>query len=108
MKISTRLTALALDWRQRENMDAIAIFCIALLAYIVGTVDDYALTLFQFGIDHSDWKADDIIFAILVVGVAMTIYGLHRNRDLVREIGARIRAEQEASSLARHDPLTGL
>jgi hypothetical protein len=78
MNLVTRLTALAFDWQRRKNMDAVAIFCIALLAYIVATVDDCALTLFQFGIDHSDWKADDIIFAILVVGVAMTIYGLRR------------------------------
>jgi hypothetical protein len=77
----TRLTTLALDWRRRENMDAIAIFCIALLAYVVGTVDDFAITLFQFGIDHAGWEADDIIFAILVVGVAMTVYGLRRYRD---------------------------
>jgi diguanylate cyclase (GGDEF)-like protein len=108
MNFLTRLIALALDWRRRENMDAIAIFCIALLAYVVGTVDDFAITLFQFGIDHADWEADDIIFAILVVGAAMTVYGLRRYRDLAREIKARIRAEQEASSLARHDPLTGL
>jgi len=73
MNFLTRPTTLAVGWRRRENMDAIAIFCIALLAYIVGTVDDCAIALFQFGIDHADWEADDIIFAILIVGVAMTV-----------------------------------
>jgi diguanylate cyclase (GGDEF)-like protein len=108
MNFATWLTALALDWRRRENMDAIAIFGIALLAYVVGTANDFALTLFQFGIDHAGWKANDIIFVILVVGIAMTIYGLRRYRDLARETKARIDAEQEASSLTRHDLLTGL
>lgn len=108
MNLRTRLAALAPDWRRRENKDAIVIFGIALLAYVAGTTSDFALTLFRFGIDNADWEADDIIFVILVVGIAMTVYGLRRYRDLVRETKARIDAEREASSLARHDPLTGL
>jgi diguanylate cyclase (GGDEF)-like protein len=36
------------------------------------------------------------------------IYGFRRYRDLSREIGARVQAEQQALKLARHDPLTGL
>jgi diguanylate cyclase (GGDEF)-like protein len=89
-------------------MDAIVILGIALLAYIAGTICDFASILFQFGIDHADWEADNILFAILVVGVAMTVCGLRRYVDLAREIKARVLAEQEASSLARHDSLTGL
>ena len=108
MNLQARLTAWMPDWRRRENKDAVVIFGIALLAYVVGTVNDFALTLFRFGIDNADWEADDIIFVVLVVGVAMIVYGSRRYGDLVRETKARIGAEQEASSLARHDPLTGL
>jgi diguanylate cyclase (GGDEF)-like protein len=108
MSFPTRLTALAPHWRRREHRDAIVIVAIAFLAYVAGTAGDFALILFRFGIDNADWEADDIIFVILVVGIAMTVYGSRRYRDLARETKARIDAEQEASSLARHDPLTAL
>ena len=80
----------------------------AVLTYAVGTFYDFALTLFQFGIDHADYQADDIIFVVFVLGVAMIVYGFRRYQDLSREIKARTSAEMEARNLARHDPLTGL
>jgi uncharacterized membrane protein len=112
MKLSTRLSqALPAGWsdcRRRDKRDAIVILGIAVLAYAVGTFCDFALTLFQYGIDHSDWNADDIIFVVFILGVAMTVYGFRRYQDLSREIKARTATELEARDLARHDPLTGL
>jgi uncharacterized membrane protein YidH (DUF202 family) len=77
------------DWRRRDKRDAIVILGIAVLALVVGTVQDIALTLFQFAIDHADEKADDIIFVVFVLGVAMTVYGFRRYEDVSREIEAR-------------------
>jgi diguanylate cyclase (GGDEF)-like protein len=62
----------------------------------------------QLGIDYADWEVDDIIFVVFMLSVALMLYGFRRYRDLSREIGARVEAEQEALKLARHDPLTGL
>lgn len=112
MKLSTRLSQVfpagRSDWRQRNKNRRFVIPGIAVLAYAVGTFYDFALMVFQFGMDHSDWDADDIIFVVFVLGGAMTVYGFHRYQDLSREIKARITAEREARELARHDPLTGL
>ena len=112
MKLSTRSSrAFPADWygwRRRDKRDAIVILGIAALTYAMGTFYDVALTLFQFGIDHADREADDIIFVVFVIGIAMTVYGFRRYQDVSRESKARIIAELEARNLARHDPLTGL
>jgi diguanylate cyclase (GGDEF)-like protein len=112
MKLSARLSrAFSADWSgwwRRDKRDAVVILVIAALAFVVGTVYDFALTLFQFAIDYADYEADDIIFVVFILGVAMTIYGFRRYQDVSREIKARTVAELEARNLARHDPLTGL
>ena len=96
------------DWKRRDTRDAIAIVVIAVFAYVVGTLYDFALALFQFGIAHADQEADDIIFVVFILGIAMTVFGMRRFQDLSREIKARAAAERDARDLARHDPLTGL
>jgi diguanylate cyclase (GGDEF)-like protein len=112
MKLSTRLTDAFptqwFDWKRRDTGDAIVIVGIAIFTYAVGTFYDFALTLFQFGIAHADQEADDIIFVVFILGIAMTVFGFRRYQDLSREIEARTAAERDARDLARHDPLTGL
>jgi diguanylate cyclase (GGDEF)-like protein len=112
MKLSARLSrAFSADWsgwRRRDKRDAAVILGIAVLTYVVGTTYDFALTLFQFGIDHAEYQVDDIIFVVFVLGLAMMVYGFRRYQDVSREIKSRIGAELEARKLARHDPLTGL
>src|SRR3984885_2454830 len=112
MKWSERLSrAFPTDWsgwQRRDKRDAVIILAIAAVAYGVGTAYDVALTLFQFGIDHADHEADDIIFVVFVLGLAMMVYAFRRYRDVSREIKARTIAERQALNLARHDPLTGL
>jgi len=112
MKLSTRLVDAFptqwVDWKRRDTRDAIVIVGIAIFTYAVGTFYDFALTLFQFGIAHADQEADDIIFVVFILGIAMTVFGFRRYQDLSREIEARTAAERDARDLARHDPLTGL
>src|SRR5450631_4577574 len=77
MKLSTRLTYAFpnqwFDWKRRDTRDAIVIVGIAIFTYAVGTFYDFALTLFQFGIAHADQEADDIIFVVFILGIAMTV-----------------------------------
>ena len=112
MKLSIRLAdAFSGEWfdgRRRHTRDAIVIVGIAIFTYTVGTFYDFALVLFQFGIAHADQDADDVIFVMFIVGIAMTVFGFRRYQDLSREIKARTAAERDARDLARHDPLTGL
>jgi diguanylate cyclase (GGDEF)-like protein len=114
MKVLTRLADAFpspgrwLDWRRRDVRDAIIIAGLAIFAFVVGTINDLTLALFQFGIDHADQEADDIIFVVFILGIAMTVFGFRRFQDLSREIKARTTAERVARDLARHDPLTGL
>jgi diguanylate cyclase (GGDEF)-like protein len=112
MKWSERLShVFPIDWsgwRRRDKRDAVIILAIAAVAYGLGTNYDFALHLFQFGIDHADQEADDIIFVVFVLGLAMMVYAFRRYRDLSLEIKARTIAELQARNLARHDPLTGL
>jgi diguanylate cyclase (GGDEF)-like protein len=96
------------SWQRRDRRDAVVILGIAAVAYGVGTAYDFALALFRFGIDHADHEADDIIFVVFVLGLAMMVYAFRRYRDVSREIKARTIAELQALNLARHDPLTGL
>src|ERR1700691_3381168 len=96
------------SWQRRDRRDAVIILGIAAVAYGVGTAYDFALALFQFGIDHANYAADDIIFVVFVLGLAMMVYAFRRYRDVSREIKARTIAELQALNLARHDPLTGL
>jgi diguanylate cyclase (GGDEF)-like protein len=96
------------DWRRGDVRDAVVILTVAGLAFVVSDLYGIPAKLFQFGVDYADWEVDDIIFVMLVLGVAMMVYGYRRYRDLSREIKARIGAELEARTLARHDPLTGL
>lgn len=112
MKLSTRFADVFptqwFDWKRRDTRDAVVIVVIAIFTYVVGTFYDFALALFQFGIAHADQKADDIIFVVFIVGIAMTVFGMRRFQDHSREIKARATAERDARDLARHDPLTGL
>lgn len=95
-------------WEQRHTSDALILIAIGLVTYAAAHFYDLPPHLLQFGLDHADWEADDLIFVVFILSAALIIYGFRRYRDLAREIKARIEAEEEARNLARHDPLTGL
>jgi diguanylate cyclase (GGDEF)-like protein len=107
-QLSSISRATWLDWRRRDTKDAIVLLAIALLVFLVAHFFDLPPHLLQFGLDNADWEADDIIFVVFILSIAMMIYGARRYQDLSHEIQARIEAEQEARNLAKHDPLTGL
>jgi diguanylate cyclase (GGDEF)-like protein len=97
-------------WLQRRDVqDAIALLGLALVTFVISTIYDLPLKMFNFASSHADWEVvDDVIFTALVLSVALIIYGLRRFQDFTREVKARRIAEAEARKLALHDPLTGL
>ena len=108
LKLSRIVPAIWFDWGRPEARDAVVLFGAAILSYVVAHTYDLAPKLFQLGIDYAEWELDDIIFVVVVMSIALTVYALRRYRDLSGEIKSRIAAETEARNLARHDPLTGL
>jgi diguanylate cyclase (GGDEF)-like protein len=96
------------DWRHPNTRDAVILLGTAALAYLSAHTFELAPKLFQFGVDYADWEVDDLIFVLFVLSIAMMVNLFRRYQDLSHEIEARISAEEEAHSLARHDPLTGL
>jgi diguanylate cyclase (GGDEF)-like protein len=96
-----------LKWRHRRTHDVIVLFGLGAVIFAMAHFYDLPPYLLQFGLDHADWEADDLIFVVFMLSAALMIYGVRRNRDLSREINGRIEAEARALTLARHDPLTG-
>ncbi|MBC9032249.1 GGDEF domain-containing protein [Sphingomonas sp. JC676] len=58
--------------------------------------------------EHEAWQLDEYFFMLIFGGVGALILAIRRSVDLALEIGQREAAEARATSLARHDPLTGL
>src|ERR1700692_2529563 len=69
---------------------------------------DRAPLVLQFGIDHKDWEVDNLLFMLVIMSFALSIFGYRRVKDLSQAMRARKLAELDALRLARHDALTGL
>jgi diguanylate cyclase (GGDEF)-like protein len=104
----THLEVAPVKGMRRDQRDAVVLFSIATIAFVCSDIYDLPHHIFEFGLKYENWKVDDIIFVIIVLGIAWMVYGFRRYQDVSHEINARIGAELEARNLARHDPLTGL
>jgi diguanylate cyclase (GGDEF)-like protein len=88
-----------------SNGYIIAIFCAALGATLAWRGSDVIAAIASLDAEHEGWHIDHV--AMAVVGWAVTWTGLIA-MSLKREVRLRLDAERISSSLARHDPLTGL
>jgi diguanylate cyclase (GGDEF)-like protein len=80
---------------------------IAPVYLLLGWVDAFE-SFYQFTRTYEEWQIDELASLVLVLGVALGVFGLRRLNDLQAEVARRRTAESEATALARHDPLTGL
>ena len=94
--------------RDHANRDAITITACVAAVCLVQYHYDFAPLVLQFGIDHSDWKIDNLLFFLMIMSFGLLIFGYRRVRDLSQAMRGRELAELDALRLARHDPLTGL
>jgi hypothetical protein len=79
-------------WMRRDQRDAIVLFGIAVAAYVFSDIYDIPHHIFEFGMKYENWKIDDIIFVIFVLGVAWMVYGFRRYQDVShksRHVSAR-------------------
>jgi diguanylate cyclase (GGDEF)-like protein len=57
---------------------------------------------------HESWQLDEIILAVVCVGFSGFLFATRRLTDLRQEVRRRQAAEDDASWIAHHDPLTRL
>lgn len=57
---------------------------------------------------HELLQVDELLMALLIIGILGFVFGYRRLRDLKVEIDRRNRAERDVSWIAAHDPLTRL
>jgi diguanylate cyclase (GGDEF)-like protein len=82
---------------------SIAVSALMLMAAIGNLYfDALRILLVRIGADNSS-----LVFGLLLLNVALTIYGFRRYSDVRREVVERTAAEKRAHSLASTDPLTG-
>jgi diguanylate cyclase (GGDEF)-like protein len=94
-----------------DRTQRLEFYVVAGAALLVGSlavyVDAFEI-LSDFVERHDDWEIDEMIVVLLFGGFAAFTLLLLRARDLRREVTRRQSAEEQATELARHDPLTGL
>jgi diguanylate cyclase (GGDEF)-like protein len=95
-------------WSRREMKEALLIFGVTLVVFIIVAQTQLFEKLNDYLLAHDNWHLDDLLLVSSIVSIALVIYGYRRFSDLSNEMRARSKAEIEAQRLARHDPLTGL
>ena len=80
----------------------IALAVLFLFLSVAQEVDRLGAELSRLGADNSS-----VIVGLLLLNVALTIYGWRRYRDAARELVERKAAESRVHSLSSYDPLTG-
>jgi diguanylate cyclase (GGDEF)-like protein len=91
-----------------KNFELVLILAGALLVSLTCIYFDAFEALAIFVEGHDAWQLDELIIVLMFGGLAALILLFRRSRDLRREMQRREASEQEATMLARHDPLTGL
>ena len=86
---------------RRDQRDALVLSSIAIITFVLSDIYDVPRHIFEFGMKYEHWRVDDIIFVIIVLGIALLVYGFRRYQDVSHEIKARISAELEARALSR-------
>src|ERR1700733_2028695 len=70
----------------QTKWDAIAITSCAAAACLVEYHYDFAPQVLQFGLDHADWEIDNLLFTLVIMSVALVIFGYRRAKDLSRAV----------------------
>tara|TARA_B100000678_G_scaffold73806_1_gene60657 strand:- start:668 stop:2254 length:1587 start_codon:yes stop_codon:yes gene_type:complete len=89
-------------------VEALAIFGFFAVLLALSIVLDGFEHISEFSESHESWQLDEILTVLMIMPIALAFYAVRRLIELRREFRRRIAAEKEASSLAFHDPLTGL
>ena len=74
---------------------------------VLAALGNFYFELLRDQILHLSSNNSSLVVSLLLLNVALTIYGWRKYRDVKREVVVRTAAEMRAQSLASTDPLTG-
>lgn len=85
----------------------LSLAALAGLAAVFASFDVFE-ELYKISRAHKDYELDDILAALLALPAILLIFLIRRLKDLKKEMGLRVQAQDKAHALAARDPLTGL
>ncbi|MCS0504135.1 putative bifunctional diguanylate cyclase/phosphodiesterase [Ancylobacter mangrovi] len=88
--------------------DALIVAVVAVCAYLLALATNFYDLVHDFLVANENWQADEILVALIVVGLAAMGYAVLRLVDLNEEIRRRREAEERAEYAAFHDLVTDL
>lgn len=88
--------------------DAIVLLVVAFLIWLLALATDTYEVVHQFLNEHEEWELDELMMALLCLGISGHIYSVLRLKELLRETRAKTLAENRARWIAHHDFLTKL
>ena len=91
-----------------KRLELVVIVGLAVLVAAICIHLDAFEALATFVEQHDSWQLDEYFIVLLFGGVAALVLLVRRASDLRAEVSRRQKAEEQATLLARHDPLTGL
>jgi signal transduction histidine kinase/ActR/RegA family two-component response regulator len=80
--------------RSRRSQDALALFAIIALGYLIALATDLFDTIHAFAEDHEEWQADEIFGGLMLSAFGLVIYAWSRARGMARELRLRVETER--------------
>ncbi len=93
---------------RRVALEAFAIFLTGVVIWLAAIHFDAMDALVGAMEEHESWELDEIVLALVCVGLSGFVFAARRLTDLRGEVRRRRTAEDDASWIAHHDPLTRL
>lgn len=81
---------------------------LAVAAFAVSAHFEVFELFFELSREYEDYQLDEVVSAVLGLGLGSIVFSYRRFQDLRREIRRRTEAELSAARMAMHDPMTGL
>ncbi|HVZ15210.1 MAG TPA: EAL domain-containing protein [Bauldia sp.] len=95
------------SWRISGALELVLLGIVVLVTFVLGRLDSFEW-FYKFTRAHEYLQLDEVANFFFLACIALVILLAVRARILRVEIHRRTEAEEEARSLARHDPLTGI
>ncbi len=92
----------------KARIDAYLVAATGVIIWIIALKFDAWDRLHEFLAQHERWQLDELIIGVICVGFCGFAYSVRRLVDLRSEVRRRRTAEDDASWIAKHDPLTRL
>ncbi|MDH6267784.1 diguanylate cyclase (GGDEF)-like protein [Rhizobium sp. SG_E_25_P2] len=94
--------------KRRMHIEALALTGLGVVIWLAAIRHDAFETLAEFVETHESLEVDEVLTAVVVIGLLGLIYALSRLGELHGEIRKRSAAERDVNWIANHDSLTRL